>query len=54
MKHDFTLKRREPKNLPPEQLYGILRKLYPKSRADEKYTELMGLEPPQSDDKEEA
>ena len=50
MKHDFTLKRRESKNLPPEQLYGILRQIGPKYKADEIYTKYMGFEPPESDE----
>ena len=46
MKRDFELKRREEKNLPPEKLYVILRGIFPKDIADEKYTELTGLVPP--------
>lgn len=53
MKRDVGLKRRESKELPTEKLYGILRKLYPKSMADEKYTELIGLEPPKSEENDE-
>lgn len=48
MKRDFSQKR-ETKNLPPEKLYEILCKIYPKDIADEKYTHLTGLEPPKED-----
>jgi len=46
MKHDFSMKRREERKIPPEKLYVILRGIYPKEIADEKYTELIGLTPP--------
>ena len=46
MKHDFSMKRREERKIPPEKLYVILRGIYPKKIADEKYTELTGLTPP--------
>ena len=46
MQHDFNLKRREERKLPPEKLYTILRGIFPKEIADEKFTELIGLNPP--------
>lgn len=49
MKLDFTLIRREEQNIPPEKLYEILRGIYAKETADEKYTELTGLEPPKEE-----
>jgi len=51
MKRNFSLKRREEKDLPPEKLYVILRNIYPKNMADEKYTMLTGLEPPKGEPK---
>lgn len=49
MKHDFSLNRREENELPPEKLYAILRRIYAKEVADEKYTELTGLLPPEEE-----
>ena len=49
MKRDFEMKRREKKNLPPEKLYAILSRIYPKEIADEKYTEFTGLMPPKEE-----
>lgn len=49
MKRDFRMKRREVRKLPPERLYVILRGIYPKEIADEKYTELTGLTPPKEE-----
>lgn len=49
MKREFKKKGRETKRLPPEKLYTILCGIYPKEIADEKYTELMGLKPPESE-----
>lgn len=46
---DARMKRREEANLPPEKLYVILRGMFPKSIADEKYTDLTGLEPPKEE-----
>ena len=46
MKHGFRLERKQ-KNLPPEKLYDILRKIYPKDIAEKLYTELTGLEQPE-------
>lgn len=40
---------RKQKSLPPQKLYVILRNIYPKEIADEKYTELTGLEPPEGE-----
>lgn len=40
---------RKQKSLPPQKLYVILRNIYPKGIADEKYTELTGLEPPEGE-----
>ena len=46
MKHDFNLKERETANIPPEKLYKILRGIFPKEVADEKYEHLNGLKSP--------
>ena len=43
---------RQSKNLPPEKLYDILRRIFPKRITDEKYTELTGFEPPESEEDE--
>lgn len=43
------MKRRQSKNLPPEMLYDILAKIYPKSVAQVTYLELIGKQPPESD-----
>lgn len=48
MKRDFSQKR-ETKNLTPEKLYDILRKINPKDMADETYTRLTGMEPPKEE-----
>lgn len=40
--------RRQPKNLPPEKLYDILAKIYPKSVAQVTYLGLIGKQPPES------
>jgi len=53
MKRSFSLKRREEKDLPPEKLYVILRNIFPKDMADEKYTMLTGLEPPKGEPQNE-
>jgi hypothetical protein len=52
MKRDrrFDFKRRESKDLPPEKLYVILRGIYPKEIADEKYREFTKLEPPKEEE----
>lgn len=51
MKHDFSMKRRDGrKKIQPEKLYVILRGIYPKEIADEKYTELTGLAPPKEEE----
>mgnify|MGYP003287182932 CR=1 FL=1 len=42
------MKLRESKNLPPEMLYDILAKIYPKSVAQVTYLELTGKQPPES------
>ena len=42
------MKRRQSKNLPPEMLYDILAKIYPKSVAQVTYLELTGKQPPES------
>ena len=51
MKRGVGLRPRKKADLPPEKLYVILRQIYPKDIADEKYTELTGLKPPQLDQK---
>ena len=51
MKRNVGLRPRKEADLPPQKLYVILRKIYPKDIADEKYTELTGLEPPQGEPK---
>ena len=43
MEHKFDLKRREPRGLPPEKLLNILRDIYPREIADEKFEELTGI-----------
>lgn len=52
MKRDLRLKPRKDASLPPQKLYVILRGIYPKDVADEKYTELTGLKPPDGEPKE--
>lgn len=42
------MKRRQSKNLPPEMLYDILAKIYPKSVAQVTYLKLTGKQPPES------
>lgn len=42
------MKHRQSKNLPPEMLYDILAKIYPKSVAQVTYLELTGKRPPES------
>lgn len=42
------MKRRQSKNLPPEMLYDILAKIYPKSVAQVTYLKLIGKQPPES------
>lgn len=44
------MKLRASKNLPPEMLYDILAKIYPKSVAQVTYLELTGKQPPESDE----
>lgn len=51
MKRDFSLKRRKEATLPPQKLYAILRRIYTKEQADQKYKELTGLEPPEGEPK---
>ena len=46
MKRDFT-PRRKNRKLPPEKLYEILRGIYPKDIADERYKKLTGSKPPE-------
>ena len=53
MKRNICLKRRREQKLPPEKLYAILRRMYPKNMADKEYTELTGLEPPNVEHREE-
>lgn len=53
MRHrTLDLRERESKQLPPEKLLNILRQLYPKELADEKYAELTGIVPTDETDKE--
>lgn len=42
-----SLKKRRSKNLPPEELYRTLCKIYPESLAAEIFEEQMGYAPPQ-------
>ena len=42
------MERRQSKNLPPEMLYDILAKIYPKSVAQVTYLKLIGKQPPES------
>ena len=46
MEHIGDMKRKEPGKLTPDKLYKILRDIYPKEIADEKYSSLTGLDPP--------
>lgn len=43
--------KRESKDLPPEQLYVILRKIYPQKIADELYRKYTKLDPPKEEKK---
>ena len=46
MMRDYPQKR-EKRKLPPEKLYEILRGIYPKDIADERYKKLTGSKPPE-------